>query len=287
MISELLHSRGAVADFAPALVLILALLAAWKRPSAFGEWFGSLERLGSRIAQDKAAAVLTLALLPLLLRLCLWPVIPVPVPGIHDEFSYLLASDTFAHGRVTNPPHPMWIFFETIHVNQLPTYMSKYPPAQGAVLAIGQVLGHPWIGVLISMSEMCVAVLWMLRGWLPQRWAFLGAFCVVAAALRGAVDCYNLFADHPNHQTHQTMAIPRTTGRARAFAHNRILRCSYDGGIHRRSGEESLAVVIRRSGRRVGKPRKSVEGKNTEATGSYSWETSGNRSILDWKYRDG
>jgi hypothetical protein len=178
MTSSILHSRTAVSDFAPAMVFVFALLAAWKRPLAFNGVFAAAERFGTRIAQDSKAAILTLVLLPTLLRLCLLWMIPIPVPGIHDEFSYLLASDTFDHGRLTNPTHPMWTFFETIHVNQLPTYMSKYPPAQGAVLAMGQVLGHPWIGVLLSVSVMSVVALWSLRGWLPQRWAFLGALFV-------------------------------------------------------------------------------------------------------------
>jgi hypothetical protein len=104
----------------------------------------------------------------------------IPIPFDQDEASYLLAADTFAHGRLTNPPHPMGKHFETFNVLQQPTYMSKYPPAQGFFMAIGQVLfGHPIYGVWLSVGLMCAAICWMLYAWVSCRWALVGGLIVV------------------------------------------------------------------------------------------------------------
>lgn len=107
-----------------------------------------------------------------------------PVPQVHDEFSYLLAADTFLQGRWANPTPLAWEHFETFHTNLTPAYVSMYPPGWGAVLAVFLLLtGQPWTAVIACAFAFCCATHWAARAWLPRRWAFAAtAFAALYAA---------------------------------------------------------------------------------------------------------
>src|SRR6266481_1180425 len=128
-------------------LLLLSLLIAFINPSLGSGWFEKLERHFLQLSRRRILSIALVGVTALALRAALLPIQPIPQPTVHDEFSYLLMSDTFAHGRVANPTHPMWTHFDAPYVNQKPTYVSKYFPAQGVLLALGQVVfGHPFWG---------------------------------------------------------------------------------------------------------------------------------------------
>ena len=140
------------------------------------------------LARRKRLSVVLVGLAPLALRLLILPWAPAPNPRVQDEFSHLLAADTFAHGRVVNPVHPMWVHFESMHTLARPVYASAFPPGNGLMMAAGQAIaGRPWAGVWLGVALMCAALCWMLQGWVSPGWALLGG---MLAAIRFGVFSY-------------------------------------------------------------------------------------------------
>ena len=170
-----------------ALVVTLAFVAVVS-PGLAAEPLARAEAYFSGLARRKGTALLVVGGIAIAMRLAVLPILPIPEPSVDDEFSYLLQAETFLHGRLANPTPPLWTHFETLHINMRPTYQSKYPPAQGIVLAIGSLIGgFPIEGVWLSMAAMCMAICWMLQEWISPEWALAGGLIV---AMRFSVFSY-------------------------------------------------------------------------------------------------
>ena len=163
------------------IALIAGLVWAWRRG-----W--RPRRMPMPEIPRPALTALMLAMGFIALRLALLPLLPVPVPVVTDEFSHLLLADTLLHGRVANPVHPFWPHFESIHILMRPHYVSPYFPGHALWLAAGRPLtGSAWAGVLAECGVFLAVLSWMLRGWMPSRWALFG---VLLAGLRFAIGSY-------------------------------------------------------------------------------------------------
>ncbi|MGC8888220.1 MAG: hypothetical protein ACP5MG_13800 [Verrucomicrobiia bacterium] len=138
-------------------------------------WNRLIERILLFIGKSQTRAVVVIFALSFILNASIALIIGESPPHIHDEFANLLAADTFARGRLSNPPHKYWEFFEAIHTLSYPAYVSKYPPAQGMMFAIGQmVFNKPIVGSWLAGALASGAICWALFGWMRAKWAVFG-----------------------------------------------------------------------------------------------------------------
>jgi hypothetical protein len=167
---------------------LIGVALAYAFPNIGRAFFRRAEAAFALLARRKTLAVFAVGISVLLFRVAILPIHPIPKPFLPDDFSFLLAAETFAKGRLANPTPIMWRSFETIHETMKPTYMSMYFPGPGLILAAGQVLlGSSWFAVLIVSVLMCAAICWALQAWLPPGWALLGG---VIAIMRLGVFSY-------------------------------------------------------------------------------------------------
>lgn len=99
-----------------------------------------------------------------------------PIVDTNDEFSYLMAGETYYSGRFVNPVPPLVKPFQINGVIIDTHFYSKYQPAQGLSIALGFLLGNPLYGIWLVLSLAHVVLFWILK----HFWDSLTAFLVVA-----------------------------------------------------------------------------------------------------------
>ena len=88
------------------LILLIAaalLMLRSRRAQKQSGFSASFERAFGHLAGRRGLAVLAVGAGVIALRVAFLPVLGIPQLRWNDEFSYLLAADSFAHGKITNP----------------------------------------------------------------------------------------------------------------------------------------------------------------------------------------
>ena len=80
------------------------------------------------------------------------------VPGFVDSCAYMFQARLFAHGMLSAPPPPEPKFFEVIHIILSDRWYTVYPPGYPAILALGVLLGIPWLvnPILAALTIVCI-----------------------------------------------------------------------------------------------------------------------------------
>ena len=147
------------------------LIACWIGLRVRGDRFTALRALPDARLAPAAVALVTMGVI-----WYLWGSLR-QVPVFHDEASYLLQAETFAHLRWAMASPPLPSFFEQFHVFVTPTFASKYPPGHGILLVPGIWLGLPGL-VPLLFNGLAAAILFVLVRRVTNGWVALITFAL-------------------------------------------------------------------------------------------------------------
>src|ERR1700721_2455301 len=94
--------------------------------------FRAFSRSFSNLARRRVLCVVLTGASVLAIRVALIPLLGVPEPIWHDEYSFLLPADTSPTGRLTNPHHRLGILFYCMN-----SYFAGSPTALAGALVLG------------------------------------------------------------------------------------------------------------------------------------------------------
>ena len=148
-----------------AVLAALAVLLVWRLRRQTSDWEAVNRFLAGR------APLVAAALIAAAVTWSVWRSLN-DVGTVHDEVSYLLQAQIFAHGKWTEPAAPIPAFFEQFHIFTDPVIASKYPPGHSLLLVPGIWLGLPGLVPLLLVA-VSGALVFALARRLANPWVAL------------------------------------------------------------------------------------------------------------------
>jgi len=175
------------ANFSAIAIVVLADWLAVRRRGVLGR--RALRGLLHLAHRPTWQGALIAALVSLGASLTVFAVRGESLPNEFDEHGHILLGETLLQGRFANPAHPFWVHFETFSEVVQPRYVSFYSPANGAIIALGDLaLGVRTAGFWLVGAAAAAATVWAARAWLTPAWSLVAG---LLAALHPTFSFWN------------------------------------------------------------------------------------------------
>lgn len=162
-----------------ALACVLLLLAI-DRPDLGRKAWTHVQIAARRLERRPLIMIALAGAAPVVLRLALLPLVPVPEPYVMEEFNHLFLIDTYLLGRIANPVHPLAVMIQSYQQIEWPSLVSARPPLPPIFLYLGKlVFGSPFAGNLMALGATMAAICWALQAWVGERMAAITTLLAV------------------------------------------------------------------------------------------------------------